>query len=151
MRQGIKAGDSMAYGDSNAVFDTLQRSRLLTPNAPCGAIYLAAGQGADPNTAYNATRQALAAARALGRDRLQADHDPATSKKRHHGATLAVVVTTAPLFRAELDVLGELELRPADELDVGTDAQSERRPVTVLTRRGLVSWANRLANGWLLG
>lgn len=147
-RDDIPPSVALAYGNDAAVIKDLEYATLQITHPPCGGIYLTAGQNRDRNTAYDATRQALAAARAVGRARLTVETDPASLQDQPRGGAVSLVVTTAPLFRAQLDHGGEIQLQPTDELDVMTDSSDGSHLVTVVTRAGLRQWASKLGQHW---
>ena len=147
-RSEMQPSAALALGDDATMVSDLAFATLQHPDPPCGGIYLAAGRGSDRNTAYDATRQALAAARAVGLARLNTGTDPDSLQDRLLGGVLALVVTTAPLFRARLAPGGELALQQVDELEVMTESLSGSHSVTVLTRAGLSQWASKLGQHW---
>lgn len=147
-RTDIQAGVALAFGDDATVVRDLEHATLRITYPPCGGIYLTAGQSRDRNTAYDATRQALAAAQAVGRARLAVETDPDSLQDQPRGGAIPLVVTTAPLFRAQLDHRGEIELQPTDELDVLTESPDGAHLVTVVTRTGLRLWAQKLGQHW---
>lgn len=138
----------LAQGGDETCPEDLRRTGLKSSTGPSGSIFLAAGSGSDRNVAYNATRQALASAQALGKER-SLRNGASPNSRYGRGVTMAVVVTSAPLSIAWLGSNEKLRLTRVDGLEVWTDSQEGKYLVTVLTRAGLESWARRFSYGYV--
>lgn len=131
----------VAYADAEA-------REWVDPAPACSQVLTA--YSLNKNPAYDATRQALSAARGLcERHPLPATDDE--GRARTGVVTFAVVVTTAPLWTVRLLEEGELVIEAVERFDVWTDSgdgSGSLRPVMVLHENAVRRYARSLIHHW---
>lgn len=97
------------------------------------------------NAAYDAVRQVLSAASAVRGSGMPEETDRQGNLQQSPGVSLAVIVTTARLFRAALGDDNQLHHEQVSRLDVFGEINGERRPVIIINEGELEPLLGKVA------